>query len=71
MTNDLYRKEALEHRSRSLYGEVILTSPPGTWLLTFILAAVVIFVCGLLFFGQVQTDDGTLSIIDWFMSGAA
>lgn len=71
MTKDLYRKEALEHRSRSLYGEVVLTPPPGTWLLTFILTAVMVLIGGLLFFGQVQTDEGTISLLKWFMSGPA
>lgn len=71
MTEDLYRKEALEHRSRSLYGEVILSAPPGAWLVTFILAAVMICLGGLLWFGQVQTDTGPMSVLFWLFAKAS
>lgn len=48
MTDDLYRKEALQHRSRSLYGEVVLTAPPASWIITLILVCVMCLLIGLL-----------------------
>ena len=68
MTQDLYRQEALDNRNKSLYGEVVLTSPPKTWLITFILVLVTGIIGGLLFFGNVQTEDGPVSILRWLVT---
>ncbi len=68
MTQDLYRKEALDHRNKSLYGEVILTGPPRTWLITAILSIVLIIFAALLIFGQVKTDNGTVSLLRWLLT---
>lgn len=68
MTEDLYRKEALEHRDKSLYGEVILTSPPNTWLITFILIAVVGLIGLVLFFGRIGQETGSISILEWLLN---
>jgi len=43
----LFRKEALEHRSRALFGEVILRGPIASWVIT----ALLILVMGLLIAG--------------------
>ena len=66
MTDELYRKEALEHRTRSLYGEVILTAPPASWVVTFILIAVMALIVGLLVLAKA---DG-LPLWKWLLSGA-
>lgn len=68
MTQDLYRKEALEHRHRTLYGEVILKSPPATWAITVILAAVIVIFISLLVFATVQTDDGAVPLWKWLFA---
>lgn len=63
--SDLYRKEALAHRSRALFGEVRLQAPPATWLITALLLFLVATVLAGAFLLQVQTDEGPLRLIDW------
>ncbi|GGX67797.1 hypothetical protein GCM10011309_16840 [Litorimonas cladophorae] len=63
--SDLYRKEALAHRSRALFGDVRLQAPPATWLITALLLVLVAIVFAGAFLLQVQTDEGPLRLIDW------
>ena len=69
--SDLYRKEALEHRTRSLFGEVRLQAPPSTWLITVLLIILVVILMGALFLLDVQTDDGAVRLVDWLLGRAA
>jgi len=69
--SDLYRKEALEHRTRSLFGEVRLQAPPSTWLITLLLIMLVAILLGALFLLNVQTDDGAVRLVDWLLGRAA
>lgn len=63
--SDLYRKEALAHRSRALFGEVRLQAPPATWIITSLLVTLVAISLAGLFLFQVETDTGTIRLIDW------
>ena len=63
--SDLYRKEALAHRSRALFGEVRLQAPPATWIITVLLVVLVAICLAGLFLFQVQTDAGAVRLIDW------
>jgi hypothetical protein len=63
--SDLYRKEALAHRSRALFGEVRLQAPPATWIITTLLLLLAAICLAALFLFQVQTDDGPISLMDW------
>ena len=69
--SDLYRKEALAHRSRALFGEVRLQSPPATWVITGLLVVWVVVCFAGLFLLQVQTEDGPLRLIDWLFGAQA
>lgn len=69
--SDLYRKEALEHRTRSLFGEVRLQAPPSTWLITLLLIILVVTLLAALFLLDVQTDDGAVRLVDWLLGRAA
>ena len=69
--SDLYRKEALAHRSRALFGEVRLQSPPATWMITALLLVLIAICLAGLFLFQVQTDDGAVRLIDWLFGGRA
>jgi hypothetical protein len=63
--SDLFRKEALENRSRALYGEVVLKGPLGSWVLTglvLIVAAIALFI---LFGLSVETEGGPVSLFQW------
>jgi len=69
--SDLYRKEALAHRSRALFGEVRLQAPPASWIITVLLVLLVAICLAGLFLFHVQTDDGPLRLIDWLFGGQA
>ena len=63
--SDLYRKEALAHRSRALFGDVRLQAPPATWLITVLLVFLVAICLAGLFLFHVETDEGAVRLIDW------
>jgi len=69
--SDLYRKEALAHRSRALFGEVRLQAPPATWMITALLVVFVAICLTGLFLFEVQTEDGPLRLIDWLFGATA
>ena len=69
--SDLYRKEALAHRSRALFGDVRLQAPPATWMITILLMVLVAICLAGLFLFQVQTDDGSVRLIDWLFGAQA
>jgi len=68
--SNLFRKEAMENRSRALYGEVILKGPIGTWVLTLLIILTAIAALGILFGLKVETDDRTVRLITWLLGGA-
>ncbi len=69
--SDLYRKEALAHRSRALFGEVRLQAPPATWIITALLVGLAALCLAGLFLFQVQTDDGPVRLITWLFGSKA
>ena len=69
--SDLYRKEAMAHRSRALFGEVRLQAPPATWIITLLLVIFVVICLAGLFLFLVQTDYGPLRLIDWLVGAQA
>jgi len=64
----LFRKEALEHRSRALFGEVILRGPIASWVITALLILVMGLLIAGLFLVSVKTDDGAIRLLDWLLS---
>jgi hypothetical protein len=64
----LFRKEALEHRSRALFGEVVLRGSIASWVVTILLIAVMALLVGGLFFIHVETDTGPARLLDWLLS---
>ncbi|WP_418152469.1 hypothetical protein AB8615_00030 [Litorimonas sp. RW-G-Af-16] len=67
--SDLFRKEALDHRSRALFGEVVLRGPLGSWVLTILVIAVTALILAWLFIVDVQTADEPVRVIDFLLSG--
>lgn len=67
----LFRKEALEHRSRALFGEVVLRGTVTSWVVTLLLIAVMAIFIGGLFFVNVETSDGPVRLLDWLLSREA
>jgi hypothetical protein len=68
--SDLFRKEALENRSRALYGEVTLKNSLGNWVLTLLVITAFLLAVALLFGAKVETNDGPISLIKWLLSQA-
>ena len=68
--SDLFRKEAMENRSRALYGEVILRGHLGSWVLTGLILITALITLGILFGLKVETSDGPVRLISWLLSGA-
>lgn len=66
--SDLFRKEALENRSRALYGEVTLKNSVGNWLLTLIVVAVFLLGLVLLFGISIETETGPVRLITYLAS---
>lgn len=64
----LFRKEALEHRSRALFGEVVLRGTIASWVITLLLIAVMMILIGGLFFIDVETNGGPIKLLDWLLS---
>jgi len=63
----LFREEAIRHRTRALFGDVVLAAPLSTWLITGLLA---LLIAGLVAFGicgHVQIDGDSLPIWRWIL----
>jgi len=69
--SDLYRKEALAHRTRALFGEVRLQAPPSTWLITLLLVVLVVKLVAALFLLDVETEAGAVRLLDWLLGAKA
>ena len=54
MTKDLFRKEAIRHRTRALFGDVILAAPISTWLITGLLALILACLITFSFVGTIE-----------------
>ena len=55
MTKDLFRKEAIRHRTRALFGDVVLAAPLSNWLITLL---ILIVTAGLIAFLVLTRVDG-------------
>ena len=59
--SQLFRKEAMEHRSRALFGEVVLRGPLSRLTLTLIILVTSAMIAGILF----GIDVGGQSVWSW------
>jgi len=64
----LFRKEALEHRSRALFGEVVLRGSIASWVITGLLILVMGLLIWGLFFINIETDNGSFRLLEWLFS---
>ncbi len=65
MTKDLFRKEAIRHRTRALYGDVVLAAPLSSWLITGLLIALIGGAIAFGVFVHVESDTGPLPLWRW------
>jgi len=63
----LFREEAIRHRTRALFGDVVLAAPLSTWLITGLLVVVLAGVVAFGILGSVQIDDESVSIWRWIL----
>jgi len=61
----LFREEAIRHRTRALFGDVVLASPLSTWIITGLLFAIAVGVIAFGLFGNVQVDGETIPVWRW------
>ena len=67
MTQQLYRKEALENRNRSLFGEIRLRADPSMLWVTALLLVVTALVLSGLFFIKISIGNETVTVFDWIL----
>ncbi len=65
----LFREEAIRHRTRALFGDVVLAAPLSTWLITGLLAVILVGLVAFGAFGVVQIDGESLPIWRWVLGG--
>jgi hypothetical protein len=63
----LFRAEAIRHRTRALFGDVVLAAPLSTWLITGLLAVIIAGLIAFGVLGRVQIDGDGLSIWRWIL----
>jgi len=63
----LFREEAIRHRTRALFGDVVLAAPLSTWLITGLLVVIIAGLVAFGIFGRVQIDNDSLSIWRWIL----
>lgn len=67
MTKELFRKEAVMHRSRALFGDVILRGPLASWIITALLVAIILVIAAMAFFGNAELNDETVPLWQWWL----
>ena len=63
----LFREEAIRHRTRALFGDVVLAAPLSTWLITGLLVAILTGIVAFGIFGSVQVDNESVPIWRWIL----
>lgn len=65
MTDDLFREEAVRHRTRALFGEVVLAGPISTWIITGLLLLIFVGLVCFGLFGTIDVDGAATPIWKW------
>lgn len=66
----LFREEAIRHRTRALFGDVVLAAPLSTWLITGLLVVILVGLVAFSVFGSVQTGGDNVPIWRWILGRA-
>ncbi len=63
----LFREEAIRHRTRALFGDVVLAAPLSTWLITGLLLVVIVGVLAFGVLAKVQIDGEYIPVWRWII----
>ncbi len=66
----LFREEAIRHRTRALFGDVVLAAPLSTWLITGLLMMIILGVVTFGTLGTVQIEGENTAIWRWILGRA-
>lgn len=66
----LFREQAIRHRTRALFGDVVLAAPLSTWLITGLLVLILVGVAAFGVFGAVLIDGESIPIWRWILGGS-
>ena len=67
----LFREEAIRHRTRALFGEVVLAAPLSTWIITALLVIILLAVAGFAVFAHMNVDGISLPVWRWILGHEA
>jgi uncharacterized RDD family membrane protein YckC len=65
MTDELFREEAVRHRTRALFGEVVLAGPISMWIITGLLLLIFVGLICFGLFGTIELDGVATPIWKW------
>jgi len=63
----LFRAEAIRHRTRALFGDVVLAAPLNTWLITGLLVVILAGLAAFGVFGDILIDGESIPIWRWVL----
>ncbi len=63
----LFRAEAIRHRTRALFGDVVLAAPLSTWIITGLLVVILVGLALFGIFAAVQIDGESVPIWRWVL----
>ena len=63
----LFRAEAIRHRTRALFGDVVLAAPLSTWIITGLLVVILAGVAAFGVFASVQVGSECIPIWRWIL----
>ncbi len=61
----LFREAAIRHRTRALFGDVVLAAPLASWLLTVFLVSIVGAALAVLFLVKIDMGETTVPLWRW------
>ena len=61
----LFREAAIRHRTRALFGDVILAAPLSSWVITVLLLIIMLGVLVFGLFAHVQVDGRSIPVWRW------
>lgn len=68
MTDELFRRESIRHRTRALFGDVILAAPITAWIFTLLILAIFVLLIASGLFITIETEHEQMPLWRWFFA---